>query len=314
MTKCLHCGKELIETEVKSNYCFECGKPAGIQSTKEETAAIPRPQPKPSLKEPASKETTNESIRCTNCNFLNPKDTKFCNECKAPLAEKEPKKSEDVEKRTCPNCGREVKEHWKTCPQCGKPLITGETETETAEEINRCPNCRKEVESDWLSCPYCGKPLIKTKKEEVKEEVINKCSNCGKEVKKEWSVCPFCQTHIGQKVEEKIVKARLIFPDKSEKEITNDELMIGREDFEECQRKAIITKEQLGYISRRSKPHFKILNRNNEFFIIDENSANHTWVNGTQIEKKKEHELHDNNEIILANEKETKIQFKIIRQ
>jgi len=316
MTKCQHCGKELSEAEVVSNYCFGCGNPAGIQAPKPE----PEPEPKLLPEELELKELTDESIRCPHCNFLNPKNAKICDECGGSLGEelvevkKVPKKSEDTEAKKCPNCDKEVKEHWKICPCCGKSLVMEEMEKEVAEEINRCPSCGKEVESDWLSCPYCEKPLIKKIKEEVKEEVINKCPNCGKKVEKEWSVCPFCQTPIGPEVEEEIVKAKLIFPDKSEKEITEDELIIGREDFEECQRKDIITKEQLSYISRRSKPHFKILNRNNEFYILDENSANGTWVNETLIEKKKEHELHDNDEIILSDEKETKIQFKIIRQ
>lgn len=282
MTKCQHCGKELSEAEVKSNYCFGCGNPAGIQASKPK----PEPEPKPLPEEPELKELTDESIRCPHCNFLNPKDTKFCNECGAPLAEKEPKTSEDIEKRKCPNCGKEVKEHWKTCPWCGKSLIMEETKKEAAEEINRCPSCGKEVETDWLSCPYCGKPLIKKKKEE-----------------------------------EKIVNAKLIFPDKSEKEIIGDELIIGREDFEECLRGSIITKDQFSCISRRLKPQFKIVRRNNEFYIIDDSSANWTLVNDTKIGKNEpiqEVKLNDGDIIIPVGEtkedSKPKMIFKIINK
>jgi len=317
MIKCQYCEKELSEAEVKSSYCFTCGKTVDTPSSKDEQV-VPILQPKSDLSVPIS---TNEGIRCPNCNFLNPENTRSCNECGTSLSKEEIDAHNDIEKRACPNCGKEVKEHWKTCPQCGKSLTMEETKKEEVDEtkeegINKCSNCNKDVEVDWLSCPYCGKPLIKKKKEEVKEEVINKCSNCGKEVKKEWSACPYCEKPLIKKKKDDVkkVNTKLVFPDKSEKEIIGNELIIGREDFEECQRKGIITREQLSYISRRSKPHFKILNRDNEFFIIDENSANRTWIDGTCIEKNKEHKLHDNSEIILAGEKEIKVQFKIIER
>lgn len=285
MTKCQHCGKELSEAEVKSNYCFGCGNPADIQ------APNPKPKPEPKLlpEEPESKEPVDESLRCPQCNFLNLKNAKFCNECGGPLGEelKEgsgvAKNSVDVEAKKCPNCDKEVKEHWKICPWCGKSLVMEEMKKEETGKINRCPSCDKEVEANW-------------------------------------QVCPFCKTSLGRaKVEKEIVTPKLIFPDKSEKEIMGNELIIGREDFEECLRRGMITEDQFHSISRRSKPQFKIVRRNNEFYIIDDNSTNWTLVNDIKIGKNEhiqEVKLNDGNVIIPIGESEEdsepKIIFKII--
>jgi len=253
MQKCQYCGKELSETEFLSNYCFDCGSSAGAKSSN----PVAGPERRPPQGEPKIKERPDKSVRCPRCNFLNPKNAKFCCECSAPLTEdpaavqKSPQLPKVPEEKKCPGCGKEVKDHWKVCAWCGTSLPIAEPVQEPVPKADKCPKCNKDVIAAWASCPFCGNPL-------------SKMSGVGN------------------------VITKVIFPDQSEKEITGDELIIGREDFEECQRKGIITRDQLQYISRRKTPQFKIVRKNNSFYLIDNNSSNWTLVNTTKIGKKEQ--------------------------
>ena len=57
-----------------------------------------------------------------------------------------------------------------------------------------------------------------------------------------------------------------------------------------------------------SRNHANIINRNNTYFIIDNNATNHTYVSGRMIPSNVEVELHDGEIIMLGNEE---FQFKV---
>lgn len=51
-----------------------------------------------------------------------------------------------------------------------------------------------------------------------------------------------------------------------------------------------------------SRSHANIINRDGEFFIVDTNSTNHTYVNGGMIQSNVETKLSNGTKIRLANE------------
>lgn len=51
-----------------------------------------------------------------------------------------------------------------------------------------------------------------------------------------------------------------------------------------------------------SRKHAKIIIRENKFFIVDQNSKNHTFINGRQITPEEEVEIKDGDQLKLANE------------
>ena len=51
-----------------------------------------------------------------------------------------------------------------------------------------------------------------------------------------------------------------------------------------------------------SSAHAKILRRNGEFFVVDTNSSNHTYINGTMIPSMVEQPLKAGDKLRLANE------------
>lgn len=51
-----------------------------------------------------------------------------------------------------------------------------------------------------------------------------------------------------------------------------------------------------------SRSHANIISREGEFFIVDTNSKNHTYVNGTMIQSNAETKIVHGDKIRLANE------------
>jgi len=100
-----------------------------------------------------------------------------------------------------------------------------------------------------------------------------------------------------------IGKPMLVLPNR-EIEITQDEAIFGREDFE-----GDLSNEELMYISRRVKPHFTILRENNKFYVQDDSSKGGTKLNGEEIKEKGKQRLKADNEILLADT--LKIRFKV---
>ena len=179
----------------------------------------------------------------------------------------------------------------------------GDKHKEKSEKTNQektCPHCNSLNPLDAKFCVICGKPFPKNLL----------CPNCGKEVDEQWVICPVCETPLSFSNDNMKVKTKLIFPDKSEKEISEDELLIGREDFEECVKNGVITADEFRYISRRIKPQFKILREDGKFYILDENSTGGTWLNDKMIEKDKKIKLNNNDKIIVAGVKSTKIIYR----
>jgi hypothetical protein len=70
-------------------------------------------------------------------------------------------------------------------------------------------------------------------------------------------------------------QSKLILPDKSEINLTSQEITIGRNEIEKA-----ISPAQLTYISRQ---HFKIKFDSGNYYIMDSNSSNGTMVNGIDI-------------------------------
>jgi len=100
------------------------------------------------------------------------------------------------------------------------------------------------------------------------------------------------------------VPAKMRLPER-EIEITQDETVFGKEDFE-----GDLPEEELKYISRRIKPHFIILQENNRYYIQDDNSTNGTKLNGMEIKGSGRQELKDNDEIILGGNESFIIKFR----
>jgi len=70
-------------------------------------------------------------------------------------------------------------------------------------------------------------------------------------------------------------RARLILPDKSEVGLPREETTFGRSDFEKA-----LSSVASPYVSRQ---HFKIKADNGKYYILDNNSANGTRLNGIDI-------------------------------
>lgn len=80
------------------------------------------------------------SVKCGQCQHINPQGTKFCSECgnalKAPV-------------QSCTNCQSELPENAKFCPSCG-----------TAVKKNQvCGNCQAENSLESKFCKDCGTKL-----------------------------------------------------------------------------------------------------------------------------------------------------------
>lgn len=73
-------------------------------------------------------------IECPACKKRNPKSSKFCHGCGAPLS------------ATCPSCGKPVPFGHKFCPECGSPMVIKK----------KCKNCGAELSAKQKFCPECG--------------------------------------------------------------------------------------------------------------------------------------------------------------
>ena len=51
-----------------------------------------------------------------------------------------------------------------------------------------------------------------------------------------------------------------------------------------------------------SRSHANIINKDNDFYIVDTNSTNHTYVNGSMIQSNVETKIEHGTKIRLANE------------
>jgi len=62
-------------------------------------------------------------MKCSNCNFENRSDARFCKRCGQPLpAQPAPQATSTPAVAICPACGATAKPGARFCPRCGKPL------------------------------------------------------------------------------------------------------------------------------------------------------------------------------------------------
>ncbi len=126
-----------------------------------------------------------------------------------------------------------------------------------------------------------------------REKVI--CNYCNQESPEGEYFC----SHDGMLLFPVQSRAKLVLPDRII-ELGEKEASFGKEDFSND-----VPSDKIQYISRKSKPHFRIIKENNRFYIEDNNSLNGTKVNNIQISSKKggsgKHELRDGDNIIIAN-------------
>jgi pSer/pThr/pTyr-binding forkhead associated (FHA) protein len=109
-----------------------------------------------------------------------------------------------------------------------------------------------------------------------------------------------CGASLAKPDERVIQRAKLILPNNAEIAIQNDEVTIGRKDVLN-----VIDQNLTGAVSRE---HFKIINENGEFFIVDDASTNGTMLNGEEIKGKGKQVLRDGAVISIAGK--IKLTFK----
>ncbi len=184
--------------------------------------------------------------------------------------------------KKCSVCGREFKDENDYCDFCGIKLDTAEGEPEVTEdedfEEESSDEPEMEVEMEEGSCTVCG-----TKN----PESAKFCMSCAAKLTEEDG---------GREL-------TLVLPGDKEVTFSGDRMVFGREDFED-----LLPEETLKFISRRGSPdkpdkfHFSIFKDGNEFFIVDEDSSNNTWLSGEKIKGEGEIPLKDGDEIKPANE------------
>lgn len=86
--------------------------------------------------------------------------------------------------------------------------------------------------------------------------------------------------------------AQLVLPNKNNIVLDEAEKVIGREDF-----LGVETSDKLYFIG---KDHFKIMRKDNNYYIQDLNTKNGTKVNGKEIKGSGMHRLNDGDEIMIA--------------
>jgi pSer/pThr/pTyr-binding forkhead associated (FHA) protein len=93
--------------------------------------------------------------------------------------------------------------------------------------------------------------------------------------------------------------ARLILPNRTI-ELEEKEASFGKEDFIND-----VPTSKIQYISKKLKPHFRIIKDNDRFYLEDNNSVNGTKVNDIEINPKKggngKQELKDGDKILIAS-------------
>lgn len=84
------------------------------------------------------KKISNNEVICKACKAINPKGTKFCNQCGTKLSSQ------------CPSCGADIPDGTKFCPECGASTLVE----------RKCPNCGTDYKEGQKFCLECGQSLI----------------------------------------------------------------------------------------------------------------------------------------------------------
>lgn len=218
--------------------------------------------------------------KCSVCGEEYEDDKDYCDNCGIKLDVVE---SEGEEERELEEEEPEVEEEPEKEPKVEEVEIEAEEVEEEAgpeEEEIRCPNCGNMNPAGAKFCMGCGETIEAP--EEVEEEAVEEVSEEEEKEEKELT---------------------LLLPGEKEIDFTGDQLSIGREDF-----KGLLSDEKLRYISRRDNPNkpeskqFEIFLEDGDYYIIDEHSANDTWLGDEKIQNQGEKKLQDGDEIKAAGE------------
>ena len=87
----------------------------------------------------------------------------------------------------------------------------------------------------------------------------------------------------------------------------NEKIMLNKPVFRIGKEKSYVD-YFIGDNTAISRSHANIISRDNEYFVLDTNSTNHTYVNGTMVQSNIETKLSHNDKICLANEE---FEFKL---
>lgn len=211
----------------------------------------------------------------------------------------------------CSVCNTDNADNEKFCDSCGAKLTPGGQPPsppispdpvaamppmQQAQGIGiKCPHCPGTHPSDLPFCPDTGLPL-------TQETTPSVCS-CGTALTPGAKFCLNC----GAKVPAgggltPAMTAALVFPDGVRMEITGGELVIERKDFSR-----LVSAEDAKFIGRNR--HAVIRLESGKYYVLDENSANGTKLNGREIKGAGKQELNDNDIIEVAEV--AKITFKL---
>lgn len=186
------------------------------------------------------------------------------------------------------------------------------TEKRPSKQFKYCPNCGREVSHDANNCPYCNTSFHKSKNFGGQKEKFYDPNPAKSDLevpngfgKKEQPPTkpiyddgdyptgvlggPLNNPHDEEKMVGFLTRVRT----GETVEINKDKFVVGKSansDF-------VITGNK--YISRS---HAIFLRKNNEFFIVDDESLNKTYVNTKEIEPNKEIQIFNNTKIKLSNE------------
>jgi len=100
-------------------------------------------------------------MRCHQCDAENPKPSKFCRKCGAPLG---------VHLR-CARCGHENPGESVFCTECGERL-PGVQKSGKGNQ-RKCRSCGHFNELEALSCVSCGEEIIKAPREKLQKQSSN---------------------------------------------------------------------------------------------------------------------------------------------
>lgn len=135
--------------------------------------------------------SSDQNLKCSNCNAEVPSGTKFCTECGTAI-EEIPKDTEEMYKGViCPKCYTEVPSGLRFCTECGTKVeaVTSSTQPTT------CPNCYAEVPSGVRFCTECG-TKIEAAVNSTQETI---CPKCYTEVPPGTQFCTECGTSLEAK-------------------------------------------------------------------------------------------------------------------
>jgi hypothetical protein len=197
----------------------------------------------------------------------------------------------------CKYCGHENDDKEQFCTNCGMKL--GETPPAPQSDQIRCEKCGFLNPRGADICGGCGQSLVEP------QSLPGRCPGCGfDENPPNARFCINCGIRLAapqSPPEPTVPGAALVLSDTAHIELGEEEMIVGRKDFLQH-----IPPEEATFISRE---HFIIFHEDDTYYITDEGSSNGTALNGDEIRGQGKKELHDNDEIVLADT--VTLRFKI---